>query len=221
MGKSFCIVLSVSLSFLLIAGTGCEDSNRFALGGKVGTLGVGGELTANIVPSVDARVGYNALDVDFNKQEFEDIEYNTGLDFSSLSVLADWHVFDGGFRVSGGFISMDNELRMDARPKTSVEIGDHIYTPSEIGTLTGKVEFDKIAPYIGIGWGNPFITHSRLGIATDFGIAFTNSPDVYLSATGMAAGLQSNLDIERRKMKDDVDSIKIYPIISFSIYYRF
>lgn len=223
MSRKLRCVLVISLSSLLFSVTGCEDSNRFAIGAKSGTLGLGGEFTAKILPAVNWRVGYNTLDFEYDDLEIEDVVYDASLDFSSFTALADWHIFEGSFRISGGVISMDHTGRLDARLKenNTIEINDHEYSSSDIGTLTGKIKYDKVAPYVGIGWGNPFINNSRLGLACDLGVAFTNSPEVSLSATGMAAGLQDDIEIERQKIKDDMKSYKFYPVISLSIYYRF
>jgi hypothetical protein len=225
MKKEFFIVLLSSLFFLFIMVTGCQDSGRFAVAGKAGTLGLGGELTAKVVPSVNARVGINQLDLDFDGEKLEDVEYDLGVELSSFSVLADWHIFEGSFRLSGGVISMDNSIEMDARPLENVEIGDIEYTPTQIGTLTGSIDIDNMAPYVGIGWGNPFTSNSRLGLTCDFGVAFTNSPEVSLLSSGGTYSSDSTflaeLEKERRELEDDMDSIKFYPVISLGLFYRF
>jgi hypothetical protein len=221
MGKKFCIVLLFSLSFLLFTLTGCQDSNRFAIGAKTGTLGLGGEFTAKVTPSVNWRVGYNTLDFDYDDVELDDVDYDASLDFSSFTALADWHLFEGTFRISGGVISMDHTCKLDGRLKegATIDIGDNEYNQSQVGTLTRKVQFDKVAPYIGIGWGNPFIKNSRLGLACDLGIAFTGSPAVSVSSTGSVS--RSDLKIEKDQIEDDLDVLKFYPVVGLSIYYRF
>jgi hypothetical protein len=46
------------------------------------------------------------------------------------------------------------EVSLDATPSKNVDIGDHTYTPSQIGTLSGGVKFKKTVPYFGLGFGN-------------------------------------------------------------------
>ncbi|MBN2182778.1 MAG: hypothetical protein JW715_12780 [Sedimentisphaerales bacterium] len=214
-------LLPLFFSFLLLAGTGCQDSGRFAVSGKGGTLGLGGDFTMGVTSNVNARAGFNMLDIDFDEEEIDDVEYDLGVELSSLSALLDWHVFNNSFRITGGLISMDNSINLDARPTESVEIGDNIYLPADVGTLSGSVEFDNIAPYVGIGWGNPLTSNQRWGITCDLGVAFTDSPDVALSATGLAAGLAADIEKERKEIEDDLDSLKFYPVISFGLFYRF
>ena len=221
MGKEFYVVLLLSLCFVLLVSTGCQDSRRFAVSGKGGTLGFGGELTAGLATDINARVGVNGLDFDFDDQEIEDVTYKVGVDLSSVSALVDWYIFDDPFHLTGGFINMNNKINLDARPTNSVEIGDNTYTPAEIGTLTGKAEIDGLSPYLGIGWGNPMQSNRRWGFTMDLGVAFTDSPDVSLSATGMAAGLPEDIEIERRKIEDDLDFIRIYPVFSLGLFIRF
>jgi len=200
---------------------GCTDSGKYAVSLKSSTLGLGGEFTTGVVSKVNARVGINTLDFDLDEQEMDDIEYDFGIDFSSITALADWYVFDNSFRISGGVLSMDHQFNLDGRPTTEQEIGDGTYTPAEIGTLSGSIEIDQVAPYVGIGWGSPLTHHRRWGFTCDFGVAFISSPDVSLSATGLAAGLEEDLAKEIQNLEEDMDSFKYYPVIALSFFYRF
>jgi hypothetical protein len=220
--KSNAILLLIA-SVLLFCGAGCSDSGGLAISGKAGTLGFGGELTTGITSNVNARVGLNTLDFDYD-DEFDNVEYDVGLDFSSFSALVDWYLFDSSFRISGGLISMDHTLNLDATPSESVDIGDGTYLPADIGTLSGDVEIDGIAPYIGIGWGDPMDRSKRWGFYCDFGVAFTDSPDVALSASGTLASdpaFQANLAKERDEIEDDLEPFEFYPVLSLGIFFRF
>jgi len=223
MGKKSNAILLLIVSVVLSCGAGCADSGGLAISGKAGTLGLGGELTTAITSNVNARVGLNTLDFDYD-DEFDNVEYDVGLGFSSFSALVDWYLFDSSFRISGGLISMDHTLDLDATPSESVDIGDGTYTPAQIGTLSGDVDIDGVAPYIGIGWGDPMDPDKRWGFYCDFGVAFTDSPDVSLAANGTLASdptFQANLAKERREIEDDLEPFKFYPVLSLGIYFRF
>lgn len=220
--KSYTILLLI-VSVVLSCGAGCADSGGLAISGKAGTLGLGGELTTAITSNVNARVGLNTLDFDYD-YDFDDVDYDVGLDFSSFSALVDWYLFDSSFRISGGLISMDHTLDLDAKPSENVDIGDGTYTPAEIGTLSGDVEIDGVAPYIGIGWGNPMAPNKKWGFYCDFGVAFTDSPDVSLTSNGTLASdptFQANLAKEKQEIEDDMEPFKFYPVLSLGIYFRF
>ena len=219
------VIFLLILSILLFCGAGCTDSGctdcgKFALLAKSGTLGLGGEFTAAVVPKVNARVGINTFNYDYDG-ELEDIDYELGFDFFSITGLVDWYVFDGSFRLSGGVLSMDHKVNLDARPIEEQEIGETTYTPAEIGTLSGCLEIDQIAPYVGIGWGNPLTHSKRWGFTCDFGVAFISTPDVSLSATGPAASLAGDLSKETADIEDELEPFKYYPVIAVSFFYRF
>lgn len=218
------IILLLNLLVLLSFGTGCTDTGRFAVSGKASTLGLGGEFTAGVTSNVNARVGLNVLDVDLD-EEIEDVDFDIGVDFSSFSALADWYVFNNSFRISGGIISMDHEIELEAsgHPGELQEIGDIEYDWSQIGTLYGSIDTDKIAPYVGIGWGNPLTHNRRWGFTCDFGVAFTDSPDVTLEARGGTppVGFEEELAKERKDIEDFFDDLRLYPVIAINFFYRF
>ena len=56
------------------------------------------------------------------------------------------------------------------------------------------------------------------------GIAFADTPDVVLRATGTSAGdpaFQADLAKEERDIRDDLDDLEIYPVISVGLFFRF
>ena len=210
MGLKLNAILLLILSVLLFCGTGCTDTGRYAVSGKASTLGLGGEFTTAVTSNINARVGINTLDIDFDDQEIEDVEFDLGVDLSSYSALVDWHVFDGSFRISGGIISIDNDIDLEARPTENIEIGDVYFTPAEAGTLYGSIENDEVAPYVGIGWGNPLTHHRRWGFTCDAARGGTKPP---------------GFDAELAKLKGDIedffDKFELYPVIAVSFFYRF
>jgi hypothetical protein len=223
MGQKSDAVLLLIVPVLLLCGVGCADSGGLAIMGKAGTLGLGGELATRITSDINARVGLNTLDYDFDKK-YDDIEYDAELDFSSFSALVDWYIFGDSFRVTGGLLSLNHALDLDATPKTNQTIGDNVYTPSEIGTLSGRAKMKGVAPYIGIGWGNPLDRSHKWGLYCDLGVAFADAPDVSLSSNGTLASdstFQADLAKERNDIEDDVKPFRFYPVLSLGLYFRF
>jgi hypothetical protein len=216
-------ILLLILSIFLIYGAGCTDTGKYAVSGKASTLGLGGEFTTAIKPDINVRVGYNMLDIDFDDEEIEDVEFDVGVDLSSFTALLDWYVFNGSFRLSGGLISMDNEIDLEARPTEDIEIGDIHFAPDEVGYLYGSIENDEVVPYIGIGWGNPLTAGRRWGFTCDFGVAFTSSPDVTLDARGGSnpPELDEELAKEKADIEDFFDDFELYPVIALNFFYRF
>ena len=224
MGKKLSTILLLVLSVLLSCGAGCADLGGLAIAGKAGTLGLGGELATGITQNVNARIGMNMLGFDV-EEEIDDVEYDIGLDFSSFSALVDWHVFDGSFRITGGVVSMNHELDLEGTgaPGETVEIGDGTYTWANVGILSGSVEIDDLAPYVGIGWGDLLSAKKSWGFYCDFGVVFAGSPDVKLTATGAGAtpGLPADLVKERDDIKDELEAFEFYPVISLGLFFQF
>jgi len=217
------IVSSVMFLILLSSGSAGAAFDEWAIGAKAGTLGLGGELTTDIVPQLNVRgsVQWFGLEVD---RGFEDIDYELDLDLLSPLLLLDWYPFGGSFRLSGGILFNESDVGLRAMPGEPVEIGGTTYTPAEVGTLTGRSDFNRIAPYIGIGWGNAVGRSKRLGLAMDAGVAFIGSPGVNLSATGPIASdptFQANLAEEEDEIEDDLSDFRFYPVLSLSLYYCF
>ena len=223
MAKRSNAILLLVLSVLFSCAMGCADSRGLAVSGKVGTLGLGGDLTAGITSNVNARVGINAGSLGFQGSP-QDVEYDVDLDFLSFPALLDWHIFDDSFRISAGVLINQNEIGLLALPTTSVIIGGTEYTPAEIGTLSGGVDFEPVAPYIGIGWGNALDPDKKWGFTCDFGVAYTGSPNVAVSASGSLASdpaFQADLAREVNDIEDKLSNYKFYPVISVGLFYRF
>jgi hypothetical protein len=223
MGKKLNAIVLLILSFLLSCTIGCADSGGLAIAGKAGTLGLGGELATAITSGVNARVGINALSFDY-EGEAEDVEYDVGVDLLSFPAVIDLYPFNGPFRISGGALLNRNEIDLRARPTASEEIGGTVYTAAEIGTLHGDVEFDDIAPYLGIGWGNALDGDQKWGFLCDFGVAYIGSPHVSLSANGALASdptFQQDLEREKDDIKDKWRRYRFYPVVSVGLFFRF
>jgi hypothetical protein len=223
MAKRLNAVLLLILSLLFCCAVGCADSRGLAVSGKAGTLGLGGDLTAGITSNVNARVGINAGSLSFQGSP-TDVEYDVDLDFLSFPAMVDWHVFDDSFRISAGVLINENEIGLLATPTAPVQIGDNVYTPAEIGTLSGGVDFEPVAPYVGIGWGNALDPYKKWGFTCDFGVAYTHSPNVALAASGTGASdptFQDDLAREVSDIEDKLSNYKFYPVISVGLFYRF
>lgn len=202
--------------------TAWSEPGGLAISLRSGTLGLGGELTANVFPDVNFRFGATAFDFHLDG-EISDVDYDFDLDLLTFPILADWHPFKDAFHVSAGIIVNETDGRLDARFAESVTLGETTYTASEVGVLSGGLSFNRVAPYIGIGWGNAFGKDKRWGFVSDFGVAFIGAPDIALSATGAGSNsaLQADLAREEEELQDDLSGFKIYPVLSVSLFYRF
>lgn len=195
----------------------------FALGLKLGTLGIGADASIYLDDWVNFRANIGYLDFTY-KDTIDDIDFDLDVNFQTAMFLLDLYPFEGGnFRISAGVALLDNELGIDGTPDGNEEIGDNEYTPEEIGTISGAAEFDEVAPYIGIGYGNAVRPDYSVTFVVDFGVIF-QTYDVTITSSGTAANdptFQQDLAELQQDIEDEINRFKIYPVINFGIAYHF
>lgn len=216
--KKICLTLISTILF----STACAMAGGFGAGIKVGTLGLGADVTVGLHEQLNLRANGNYLNFDYDR-DIDNIEYNLDLDFASGMLLLDWHPFSNGFRISGGAVFNDSSMAVQGTPTEPEEIGDNTYPPELIGTIRGKVEFEDVAAYVGIGFGNVVGEDQSLSFIFDLGIVF-QSYELELSNDGAISQyppFQADLAKEEAKIQEDLDGYKVYPVIAFGIAYKF
>jgi hypothetical protein len=183
-------------------------------------------MSLQMLPTLNARLGIQGFSYDEDGIETDNVNYDADLKLFSGLLTADWFPFHGGFRLSAGLLANGNELDLTGRPSagSTFNINGVPFAAAEVGSLQGNVDFNSIAPYLGIGWGNPFSSGGNWSFNCDLGVAFQGSPDVTLTANGPAANnsdFLANLEAERRDLENEVDDFQYYPVVSLGITYRF
>lgn len=186
-----------------------------------GTLGVGPQVGYRF--SENAGVRANATFLGLGRDVDSDgVNYDGDLKLRSFGGALDLYPMGGGFRISPGFRISDNHVRLEARPTEDVEIGDNLYTPEEIGEISGRVKAKKFAPILTVGWGGGMARGLKFGI--DAGVMLQGSPRVTdLETSGMLNDpeLQADIERERAEIEDDIDKFKYYPVLQLSLGYAF
>ncbi len=206
---------------LVIPAAGFTRNNSFGV--KISTLGGGLETEVSFSDSFGGRIGVNYLTSDYTAT-IDNIEYNFELNLMSASALLDWYPFKGSFRISGGVLYNDNHLDADAKTANTYEVGGTQYTNFEVGSLTGKIDFNDITPYFGIGWHIPLGKGERFGFLADLGVVYQGTPQVNLSSNGSAADdatFQNDLKNEEEELQSKLDGYEYYPVIGIGLSYRF
>ena len=219
MNKLMAIVTTV----FVLASSPWANSEGLAAGAKIGTLGTGVEITGYAMDRLNLRLGLNYLSFDYSS-EIDDIDYDMSPRFASALALVDWHAFDNNFRISAGVAVNQNKVDIKATPAENETIGGNEYTPEQIGTLKGKAEYDNLAPYFGIGFGNAVKEDTTWSFSFDLGLIFQSTPSISLSSDGPYAHVpqfEEDLEQEEADIQDDVDSWSIYPVLSFGVAYYF
>ncbi len=195
-----------------------------AIGLHAGLLGFGPGVTQSIVDTVNIRAEYNYFSYSSNQTE-SNVDYSADFKLNSGDVLLDWYPMEGSFHLSGGLLFNGNKFDMTGRPTSGTyDINGTTYTAAQIGTLSAKVDFDSVAPYLGIGWGNPVADGGHWGVTLDLGVVYQGSPNAKLSATGPIASdatFQSNLAAEQSSLQNSLDNWTFYPVATVGLNYQF
>ena len=81
-------------------------------------------------------------------------------------------------------------------------INGDTYTAQQVGRLTGKVTWRRVAPYLGIGWGSKAARQSGFSMGFDVGVLVTGSPpDVALHASNPTGDAQLASDVAAAQAK--------------------
>ena len=214
--KFFCLALLGALS----SPEALADDN-VRLGIKAGTLGLGAEATWQPLPWFDLRGGFNIFDYDEEGSQ-SGINYDATLALQTLYATANFRVPASPLRFAAGLFANDNELEMFSQDAGSYDIAGTIYTAGEVGTLTSRATFNSLSPYAGIGFD--FGLFEKMGLNVDLGVLVQGSPKVSLAANGSLAndpGFMAALEDERRQLEEEVDKLKVYPVVSLALNFSF
>jgi hypothetical protein len=196
------------------------------LDAHVSTLGGGLELATPLTERYTARLGFNTFKISANENS-GGLNYTGDLKLSSVTALVDWRPWSGVTHLTAGLIFNNNKLEMNAAATagTSYDIDGVVYTANSGDSINTAVEFNKVAPYLGIGWsGQP--KKQGFSFSTDIGILFQGSPKATVTASGAwtGAGGQTVTDLvadAQSQLNSDLDGFKYYPVISVGIGYTF
>ena len=219
-----CVFAAAGLAALAFASTASAQDGRFAIGGQLGTPGGGVSALYSLSPNFVIRGSYDALKFD-RDESYDDIDYNAQLDFSSPGAFIDWHPTGNAFFVSAGAFFGARDVNLDATPTGNTNIGGTVFTPAQIGNLTGKIELESTAPFVGIGYDNTFTHPGHWGFRLLAGAAFGDAPQVDLNSSGGTLSgdptFQARLAQEEADIQDDADNYKVLPVVQVGVTYRF
>lgn len=214
--------LAVALAACALMVSGAASAQQSSVGVSAGTTGLGLEFGYDFNDAFGLRANGNWFRMS-KDVESDGVSYDGKLKLFSLGLLGDFYPFDSGFRVTGGAYYNKNRVNLTATPSGNVEIGGTTYTPAQVGSLSGEVDFNKFTPYAGIGYtsnrGNP-----GLSFVADAGVMFQGRPDVTLAGSGAITstpGFQADLERERAEIAHDIRMFRFYPAIRLGVAYRF
>lgn len=203
--------------------------NNAGLSLKVGTAGLGFDLTYSFDPRFKVRTGYSFANVSQTVNS-SDMNQRGDLELNNADLLADYHPWAGGFRVTGGVNVVNVHFKGHAEKTASgyTFINGTPYSSTEVGSADLDVQWHGAKPYLGIGYDG-FNSSQNAGFffTTDVGVIFSGSPKVKLDTTCAASNpmICANVDqdskAQQEQLKEDLDSIQWLPVIQVGLGYRF
>jgi hypothetical protein len=220
---------------------GTNSEHKIALGLRVsGLLGVGLDGAVEVTRKSNVRLGFNFFNYSFTESK-DGIGYDSELHLRSGDLLYDWFPLGGGFHLSGGLLYNRNVIK--ANPSVpageSFTLGGVPYVSQPSNPIFGSGEVymgNKAGPMGLVGWGNLIPRSGRhLSVNFEIGVAYVGAPRSSLVLSGGACvpstplcvdtaydpTILANIAAEEKKINNGVSFLKVLPVISAEIGYRF
>ncbi len=216
--------LATSLLVCSLLSAPAVQALGFGLSADAGTPGVGAAVWFPLAGSfLDFRVGFNTLS--FNHPYTSGgIRYDTHAVLRNLPLLVDWYPLGFGFRLTGGVVYNDNQASFLATSENgSYTIDGTSYPASQVSPLTGSLSYPHLAPYLGLGFGDPFSGVLPVFFSIDFGAFYQRSGTVTLtdpqadSNPALAAGIAA----EQAQLQASIGRYRWYPVVSLGLGFSF
>ena len=222
------VVLLILLASLPASGRpALALQGNISVGGRVGTLGMGAEVTVALNERVAIRGGIGFLGFEVDVTERSNLADNRTAELSLPGTLytvgAERSV--GVLRAEAGLLmrSADPAYKITYGSGASIDIGGGYYREPDVSTLTTTLVSGSIAPYALLGFA-PSLSRG-IALIVDLGAAFPLDAGLEMSATGDAAvlnssGFRADLETERRDAEADAGAfLNYWPIISIGLRY--
>lgn len=207
-----------------------------AVGLTAGTAGIGGQLTTSIIPFLNVRAQVQGLSLSHSLNK-DGVDYKGKLKLFTAGAFLDVYPFTRVLRLSGGLVSNGNKVKLRATCNGDCEVGD-LNINGDQARLDGKLDFKSFSPYLGLGFANP-MAGLPFYFGFDAGVLFHGRPKPSLRASGTGSVTDDNgvtradvdlatdpevqqaLADETVNLADDVKDFKFYPVVQFSLGWRF
>ncbi len=210
----------------------------FGIAGKVGLNGIGLDLTVALSKNINARIGMASVDIDSQSETIDvgdsggegEVDAELDFDYGSSALLLDWHVLNGGFRITAGMMKNHGAAELSGVLVGNIVVDGLSVDQSDIaGELGGEIKLaDSYQPYIGIGWGRGAGGDGGFSFMMDLGVVMLD-PSVDFDATVNAGGTnglsQAELNTRLSKLEsdaeDDLDVLELWPVLALGVNYAF
>jgi hypothetical protein len=225
------IMISTVAVLLLSSGLNAQgqEDKAYNMDLKVGTLGIGVDVSTPINDNVGLRFNINGA-TSSRQKVINNINYDATLKLLTAGALLDYYPSENNFRFTAGAYYNNNQFDLVATPalSESITIGGVSYTGAEVGKVNANVTFNKIAPYVGLGWGNKASSEKGWGFTFDIGAMYQGTAIATANATINSTLPQilknqivDSVEKERQQIESDMSSYTWYPVIMIGVNYTF
>ncbi|HSY02540.1 MAG TPA: hypothetical protein VK819_10295 [Acidobacteriaceae bacterium] len=212
----------------------------FAIGAKVGLLGIGVQAATPLSHRLNLSGGVNFFSYTDNLTS-DGIPYNATLRFRSGEASLDWFPFVHSFHISpGALLYNGNQITASAAVPggTTFTLNNVTYMSSTTDPVTGNgsLKFNKAAPKVTVGFGNMIPRNGHhFSMPVELGVAYVGDPKVVLDLNGTACDpngaycqsiastpqIEANVLGQQMKIANDAKPARFYPILSLGLAYSF
>jgi hypothetical protein len=219
--------------------------SRMAAGLTVSSLGIGGQFAVRAIPRGNVRVGFNYFSLS-HTFDGNGITYGGKVNLRTFQATFDYfligplHISGGGLLYNGNKVTASLSVpsgqtaTLGGVAYESAVAGGGMQPIGGAGTLT----FNRAAPLILIGVGNPIGRRHYQFWNFEIGVAYQGTPRAAFNLTGWACqppnssgsfcvnaatdpDVQANIAAQQAKISKDVSPYRFYPVISTGLYFRF
>lgn len=219
--------------------------SRIAIGGGISPMGVHLLAATPLNRNFDVRGNGNFFNYSAGNISTSGFTISPQLNLASAGVTLDVYPFAGhGFRLSPGVLFYNTNQASStvvAQGGTTFTLNGHDYYSSESNPVSGAATLNLHAQNpaftITTGWGSFFPARGgHWSFPFEIGVAFIGAPTVNMALTsGQACDytyqtcvnvasdqqLQSDLQAQVAKYKNDLDPLKTFPVIGGGVVYNF
>ena len=206
--------------------------SRFALGAKIGSLGIGFQAATPLAARLNLSGGASFFGHNDNLG-IDGLQYKANLRLRSVEAGLDWFPWSGFHISPGALLYNGNQVTGSAAVPggETFTLNDVNYLSSKTDPVSGSggVQFNKAAPKLTVGFGNMLPRSGRhFSVPVELGFAYLGDPKVALNLKGTACDpngsgfcqsvtspeIQANLAAQVRKLHGDVSPARFFPIVS-------
>ena len=221
----FVLVLAV-VSHVAAAESSDDAVGSVGIAGNLSTLGAGVTIGFPMTPNVSSlRVVGNYWNHKTTRTYSDVGTVDIKVKLATAGVLLDnFPEPESQFRYTVGLLINGNQSTAVGSPVNgNYTINGVTYSAATVGTLSSTVKFRPLAPYLGVGWGDIARDDKGFVFGADLGAMYQGTGKVVVSVSNPTGDptLASNTAQAQTQAQQRIDKYHFYPVVGFSLGYRF